>query len=284
GIPVVSLCPPDGSVEAQLTVIPSAEELCDSCSSLGRPSSSFQLYHQVPQRLETGACHSPQNHKCPHCSRHGSVKPHCCHSNTTCPHADRGVAVKSGHSCGSAHQASCHGSARSHWLHGSNESRTQTKPKHRHVVSVRNGGLYFIIRKYSQLLVDHPLVVLLGCAILLLGCSLAGLFIGSLPDFSDPLLGFQPRGTYIGVRLSSLSKLQQETGPGKTLSAVPQQLSKSFARSGVVSRGSNGSQLASRGRIKRMLAADFSLHTFLCDAPGKEDLNHPVLLIKQSFQ
>ncbi|XP_054909481.1 protein dispatched homolog 2 [Poeciliopsis prolifica] len=263
-IPVVSLRPPDGSVEAQLTVIPSAEELCDSCSSLGKPSSSFQLYHQVPQRLQTGGCHSPCHHKCPHCSRHGPVKAHCCHS---C-HADGGLAVKPGHSCGSGQQASCHGSARCHWLHGSNETRT--KPKQRHVASVRTGGLYVIIRKYSQLLVDRPLLVLLVCAILLLGLSLAGLFIGSLPDFSDPLLGFQPRGTYIGVRLSSLSKLQQETGPGKTLSAEPQQLSKSFAKASAVSRDSNGSQLVSRGRrVKRMLAADFSLDTFLCDAPGE---------------
>ncbi|XP_038142122.1 protein dispatched homolog 2 [Cyprinodon tularosa] len=268
-IPVVSLCPPDGSVEAQLTVIPSTEELCDSCSSLGRPSSSFQLYHQVPQRLHTGSFHSQQNPKCPHCSRHSSSQPHCCHSchsNTACPHGDGGVAGKSEHSCGSAHQASCHGSARCHWLHGSNESRAQTKPKQRHVVSVRTGGLYFIVKKYSRLLVDHPLVVLLGCAALLLGCSLAGLFFGSLPDFSDPLLGFQPRGTYLGVRLSSLSKLQQETGLGKSLSAVPQSLSK---RSGFVSRENNDSQLASRGRLKRMLAADFSLDTFLCDSPSE---------------
>lgn len=48
-IPAVSLCPPDSecATEAQLTVIQSEGELCDSCSSLGRPSSSCQLYHQV---------------------------------------------------------------------------------------------------------------------------------------------------------------------------------------------------------------------------------------------
>lgn len=46
-IPTVSLCPPDSSAEAQLTVIQPEGELWDSCSSLGRPSSSFQLYHQV---------------------------------------------------------------------------------------------------------------------------------------------------------------------------------------------------------------------------------------------
>lgn len=37
--------------------------------------------------------------------------------------------------------------------------------------------------------------------------------------------GFEPRGTYIGVRQSSLSELQENTGPGKTLSPLPQQLS-----------------------------------------------------------
>lgn len=48
-IPALSLCPPDSecATEAQLTVIQSEGELCDSCSSLGRPSSSCQLYHQV---------------------------------------------------------------------------------------------------------------------------------------------------------------------------------------------------------------------------------------------
>lgn len=41
---------------------------------------------------------------------------------------------------------------------------------------------------YTQVIVDYPLAVLVGCAMLLLGCSFAGLFIGPLPDFSDPLL------------------------------------------------------------------------------------------------
>lgn len=43
--------------------------------------------------------------------------------------------------------------------------------------------------------------------------------------------GYEPRGTYIGVRLSSLSVLQQNTGPGKTLSSLPLQLSKRSAES-----------------------------------------------------
>ncbi|KAF3844894.1 hypothetical protein F7725_008057 [Dissostichus mawsoni] len=218
GIPAVSLCPPDseGSAEAQLTVDQSDGELCDSCSSLGRPSSSCQLYHQVPQ---PGAYESQQNRICPHCNHYGPIKPNTCrdcHLNPTGPHAEGEVVMRAGRS--SAHQTSNHGAVRCHWLHGSNESKTK-KPTQRHVVTV----------SYSQVIVDYPLAVLVGCAMLLLGCSLAGLFIGPLPDFSDPLLGFEPRGTYIGVRQSSLSELQENTGPGRKLSPLPQQLSKRSA-------------------------------------------------------
>ncbi|XP_037550818.1 protein dispatched homolog 2 [Nematolebias whitei] len=266
-IPQVSLCPPDSSEEAQLTIFQSEGELCDSCSSLGRPSSSFQLYHQVPQRIQAGDCDSPQLRKCPHCSRLGPVKPYSCHSSGPC--AEGGLAAKAGCSCGSARQTPSHRPVRCHWLHGSNEGRTQ-KLKQRHVVTVRDGGLYCVVKNYSQVIVEYPLAVLLGCTLVLLGFSLAGLFVGPLPDFSDPLLGFEPRGTYLGVRLSSLSKLQENTGPGKTLSLLPPQLRKSLSRSAdVLSRGSNSSQVTSRGRTKRMLAADLSPHTFLCDAPDE---------------
>uniref|UniRef100_A0A8C5GKT8 Protein dispatched homolog 2-like n=1 Tax=Gouania willdenowi TaxID=441366 RepID=A0A8C5GKT8_GOUWI len=238
---MVSLCPPDSPTEAQLTVL-SDGELCDSCSSLGRPSSSIQLYHQNPR---TSAYDSPQLPKCPHCSHHGQVK----------PHGDMSAGLKVG--CSSSHG----GAVRCHWLHGSNESSTQ-KPKQRHVVAVR-----WVHRstksycRYSQLIVDYPLTVLLSCAVLLLGCSLAGLFISSLPDFSEPLLGFEPRGTYIGVRESSFSRLQENTGPGKALSPLPQQL-----RERSVDKSSKSQD---RLRFRRMLARDSSTDTFLCDAPGE---------------
>ncbi|KAM7403094.1 hypothetical protein PAMA_003833 [Pampus argenteus] len=258
-IPAVSLCPPDSvcTAEAHLTVIQSEGELCDSCSSLGRPSSSCQLYHQVPQGPRAAAYDSLHPRKCPHCSHHEPMKANTrqdCHSNTTGPHAEGGVAVKAGHGCSSANQTSRHSAVRCHWLRGSNEGGTQ-KPTQRHVVTV----------SYSQVIVDYPLVVLIGCAVLVLGCSLAGLFIGPLPDFSEPLLGFDPRGTYLGVRQSSLSQLLENTGPGKTLSPLPQQLSRSFG--GGIS--GDGGQDASRLRIKRMLARDSSPDTFLCDAPGE---------------
>ncbi|XP_071760357.2 protein dispatched homolog 2 [Centroberyx gerrardi] len=268
-IPAVSLCPPDSvcAAEAQMTVIQSEGELCDSCSSLGRPSSSCQLYHQVPQGPRSVALHC--------CGHHQPIKPntcHDCHSTTAGPHADcsaGGVVVKVGHSCSSTHQASCRGAVRCHWLHGSHEGGAH-KPTQRHVVTVRDGGLYWIPRNYSQVIVDYPLAVLVGCAVVLLGCSLAGLFIGPLPDFSDPLLGFEPRGTYIGVRQSSLTKLQENTGPGKTLSPLPQQLrERSVGGSVTCSGDAGGSQDAPRRRSRRMLDRDSSPDTFVCDAPGE---------------
>uniref|UniRef100_A0A8C8DUM9 Dispatched RND transporter family member 2 n=1 Tax=Oryzias sinensis TaxID=183150 RepID=A0A8C8DUM9_9TELE len=261
-IPVLSLCPPDGSAETQLAISQSDRELCDSCSSLGRPSSSFQLYHQVPHCLHD----SPKQKKCRHCSPCSSAKPHACHSNTAGCHGEGNVLVKVGHSSGSAHQTSSHGAVRCHWLHGSNESRAQ-KPRQHHVVTVRYGRLCSLLKSYSRLIVDYPSLLLLGCAVLLLGCSLAGCLIGPLPDFSDPMLGFEPRGTYIGVRLSSLSKLQENIGPGKAMTAVPQQLSGRLED--VFSQGSNGSRGSSRGLFKRMLATDASPDAFLCDAPGE---------------
>lgn len=48
--------------------------------------------------------------------------------------------------------------------------------------------LWHFLDSYSQVVVKYPLAVLVGCAVVLLGCSLAGLLIGPLPDFSDPLM------------------------------------------------------------------------------------------------
>ncbi|XP_068195449.1 protein dispatched homolog 2 [Antennarius striatus] len=266
-IPAVSLCPPDSdcAAEAQLTVIQSDGELCDSCSSLGRPSSSCQLYHQVPQDPRARGYDSLQPQICPHCRHYRPINSnicHNCHSNKTGPQSEGALVVKVRHM--DNRSSARHGAARCHWLHGSSKSGTQT-PTQRHGVTVRHTVLYCILRKYSQVIVSYPLAMLVGCVVLLLGCSLAGLFIGPLPDFSDPLLGFEPRGTYIGVRQSSLMELQKNTGPGKTFSSLPQQLKKRSAGPGEAA----SDQGSSARRIKRMLARHSSPDTFLCDAPDE---------------
>ncbi|XP_077477316.1 protein dispatched homolog 2 [Stigmatopora argus] len=256
GIPVLSLCPPDSAYPEQsnLNTLRAEREMCDSCSSLDRPSSSGKLYHQVP----TGQA---QLHKCSHCSPYNTLKSNmCCEPNSTSgPYAEPGMEVQMGHSCSFTHEGPDQlGLSRCRWLHGSREGGLQ-KATQRHVVTVGDGGLDCFVRNYSQILVDYPLEVLLGCALVLLACSLAGLLIGPLPDFSEPLLGFEPQGTDIGVRQSSLSRLRENTGPGKPLSFLPQQLNKS----GEERHNTSGF------RYKRMLAKDSNSDSFLCEGPGQ---------------
>ncbi|TNM95404.1 hypothetical protein fugu_016487 [Takifugu bimaculatus] len=262
-IPAVSLCPPDSDCADgfQLTVLDSEAELGDSCSSLGRPSSSCQLYQQGPQ---VGAYESLPPHKCHCCHHYVPAKPKACHnrhSNAGGPSGERGTVGQTLDHYGSAHQLSCHEAVQCHWLQGSKDSGAQ-KPAQRPGATVRDGGFSCVLRLYSRVIVNYPTVVLLGCVMLLLGFSLAGIFLGPLPDFSDPLLGFEPRGTYIGVRQSRLFLLQENTGPGKPLSHLPQQLNQSTGD------GSKGQDL-SRLRLKRMLATDSSPDTFLCNSPGE---------------
>ncbi|KAJ7989293.1 hypothetical protein DPEC_G00317980 [Dallia pectoralis] len=128
------------------------------------------------------------------------------------------------------------------------------------------------IPSYSQMVVEYPLAVLVGCAAVLLGCSLAGLLIGPLPDFSDPLMGFEPRGTYIGVRQSALAKLRGNTGSGKPLSVIPQQnlnneTAGSYREGGRGNTGGTWNRPVRRSR--RMLDRVSAQGTLLCDAPGE---------------
>uniref|UniRef100_A0AAV2JC70 Uncharacterized protein n=1 Tax=Knipowitschia caucasica TaxID=637954 RepID=A0AAV2JC70_KNICA len=250
--PTIALCLPEEHSEE---VLLSEGGLCDSCSSLGRPSSSCKLYHQVPQS-RLGPFDSPSPRLCPRSSQ----APGTCHS---CPRRGKhgcsleAVRLKEGQSFSSA-QSLCSGAVRCHWLHSSADSALH-KPTQ--APTVRDGGLSWIIKIYGQLLVEHPLGLLLGCALLLLACSGAAFLVGPLPDFSNPLMGFQPRGTYISLRESSLQQLLENTGPGRTLSLLPQALS---ARA-----GGSVSQNSSRARTRRMLARHFTPDPFLCDAPGE---------------
>ncbi|KAJ3613045.1 hypothetical protein NHX12_019301 [Muraenolepis orangiensis] len=210
------------------------------------------LYHQVPREAPGMAYHVAQSQRCS-CPSHKSSPGHDCRSNPTGAERSAGeMGPNARQSSSPANQASCHRPVRCHWPHGSHGRGTHGNAAQRHVVTVRAGGLYWIPKNYSQVILDYPLAVLVGSALLLLGCSLAGLLIGPLPDFSDPMLGFVPRGTNIGVRQSSLDKLQESAGPGKGLSG-----------------DLGGGQDLTRQRTRRMLNRDSSPDTFLCDAPGE---------------
>ncbi|XP_072313540.1 protein dispatched homolog 2 [Eucyclogobius newberryi] len=276
--PSIALCPP----EHQCTVDHSEEGLlsegglCDSCSSLGRP----YHHHIWGQSLNTWLCPSKcdtnegsaclQVQQISHLGPFDSSLPRTCPDSSqvgtcqSCPRSSWGkhecspnaIKMRGGQGLSSA-QSSCPGPVRCHWLHSSDDSGPHTLT---HARPVRDEGLSRIIRIYGQLLVEHPLALLLGCALLLLGFSGAALLIGPLPDFSNPLMGFEPRGTYISLRESSLQQLLENTGPGRTLSLLPQALQ----RVGGADRLNS-----SKARTRRMLARHSTPDSFLCDAPGE---------------
>ncbi|XP_038597017.1 protein dispatched homolog 2 [Tachyglossus aculeatus] len=95
------------------------------------------------------------------------------------------------------------------------------QPLQRHVVSVGHERAFRMPRSYSQLIAEWPLAVLLLCLATVLLCTLAGLLGGLLPDFSQPLLGFEPRGTDIGRKLAVWRTVEGHTGPQKALLLAP---------------------------------------------------------------
>ncbi|XP_030634226.1 protein dispatched homolog 2 [Chanos chanos] len=269
-IPEVSLCPPDSeTAEPYTEQSETAADQSDRCSA-HKPSSSSSshLYHQVSQGC---AYHSPQPKRCQCCEHRQPIRanPHLnphpinsshhqgCSANT----------VKTGaHSCSPSHLPSCYNKTQCHWLQGSRDNNNHKTVQH-HVVTVRNEGLYKIPKSYAQVIVEYPLAALVAFAAVLLGCSLSGVLIGPLPDFSDPLLGFEPQGTEIGIRLAAWSKLQQNTGPGKTLSLLPQQVMDKAAES--KGKDADGSRHHFRLRSRRMLGQESTDHAFFCNTPGE---------------
>ncbi|CAL8290582.1 unnamed protein product [Gadus morhua 'NCC'] len=268
GVPGRSLGPPGGVYGGgcQRTAVPSDGGRRGSCGSPASSSStSFQLYHQVPQDPPGMAYHLAQPRRCS-CPGPVPSPGQGAHPDPPGPRGDGpAVGTGAGQSSSSANQASRRQDASGcPYQHGGHGGGAHQGAQH-HVVTVRAGGLYWIPKNLSQLVLDYPLGVMLGCALVLLGGSLAGLLIGPLPDFSEPLLGFEPRGTAIGVRQASLDLMQQNTGPGKLLSYVPWQARDRTKMSGEVSAG----QAPPRQRPRRMLNRDSSPETFLCDAPGE---------------
>uniref|UniRef100_A0A8C5WLJ5 Dispatched RND transporter family member 2 n=1 Tax=Leptobrachium leishanense TaxID=445787 RepID=A0A8C5WLJ5_9ANUR len=77
---------------------------------------------------------------------------------------------------------------------------------------------FLVIRR---LITDWPLPILAIWLLLMLICTLAGLLVGQMPDFSDPLMGFESRDTNIGRKLMTWKTMQSNTGYKKMLSIYP---------------------------------------------------------------
>ncbi|KAM6181214.1 protein dispatched homolog 2 [Erethizon dorsatum] len=165
--------------------------------------------------------------------------------------------------------------------HGSNRSPSPASSQRdgiwkppsvqRHVVSVRQERAFRMPKSYSQLIAEWPVAVLLVCLAVILLCTLAGLLGSQLPDFSNPLLGFEPRDTDIGRKLEVWKALQALTGPKKLLSLSPDLEPNSSNSYGTLSPAAWGRAQDSLVRARRMVEPmeDKGQDSFFCGAPEK---------------
>ncbi|XP_036438134.1 protein dispatched homolog 1 [Colossoma macropomum] len=120
-------------------------------------------------------------------------------------------------------------------------------------------------KSYAELISDWPVVVLGVCTVLIVVCTLVGILVPDLPDFSDPLLGFEPRGTAIGQRLVTWNNMVKNTGYKATLANYPFKYADEQAKSHQEDRWSEDHY----ERDKRQAEWDFSKDSFFCDVPGE---------------
>nr|XP_054604513.1 protein dispatched homolog 1 isoform X1 [Nothobranchius furzeri]XP_054604514.1 protein dispatched homolog 1 isoform X1 [Nothobranchius furzeri]XP_054604515.1 protein dispatched homolog 1 isoform X1 [Nothobranchius furzeri] len=118
-------------------------------------------------------------------------------------------------------------------------------------------------KSYAELIADWPVVVLGVCTVLIMVCALVGILVPDLPDFSNPLLGFEPRGTAIGQRLVTWNNMIKNTGYKATLANYPFKYADEQAK--IHQEPSRPEDHADRD--KRQAEWDFRKE-FFCDVPG----------------
>ncbi|XP_072356348.1 protein dispatched homolog 1 isoform X1 [Scyliorhinus torazame] len=133
-----------------------------------------------------------------------------------------------------------------------------------HVHNIRPPRPFRFPRSYAALIADWPVVVLGLCTVLIVICALVGILVPDLPDFSDPLLGFEPRGTAIGQRLVTWNNMVKNTGYQATLANYPFKYAEEQAKSHRDDRWSDDPY----ERDKRQAEWNFHKDSFFCDVPS----------------
>ncbi|XP_061481105.1 protein dispatched homolog 1 isoform X2 [Rhineura floridana] len=129
---------------------------------------------------------------------------------------------------------------------------------------VRPARTLTLPKSYAALIADWPVVVLGMCTVLIVVCALVGILVPDLPDFSDPLLGFEPRGTAIGQRLVTWNNMVKNTGYKATLANYPFKYADEQAKSHRDDRWSDDHY----EREKREADWNFHKDSFFCDIPS----------------
>uniref|UniRef100_A0A8B9UB43 Dispatched RND transporter family member 1 n=1 Tax=Anas zonorhyncha TaxID=75864 RepID=A0A8B9UB43_9AVES len=150
-------------------------------------------------------------------------------------------------------------------LHHQWPDHFQHQPVQQHIARIRPARPFKLPKSYAALIADWPVVVLGMCTVLIVVCALVGILVPDLPDFSDPLLGFEPRGTAIGQRLVTWNNMVKNTGYKATLANYPFKYADEQAKSHQDDRWSDDHY----EREKRQAEWNFHKDTFFCDIPSK---------------
>uniref|UniRef100_A0A8C7E5F7 Protein dispatched homolog 1 n=1 Tax=Naja naja TaxID=35670 RepID=A0A8C7E5F7_NAJNA len=160
--------------------------------------------------------------------------------------------------------ACCLQSLPSFCLHHQWPEHFQHQPVQQHIANIQPARAVTLPKSYAALIADWPVVVLGMCTVLIVVCALVGILVPDLPDFSDPLLGFEPRGTAIGQRLVTWNNMVKNTGYKATLANYPFKYADEQAKSHRDGRWSDDHY----EREKREADWNFQKDSFFCDIPN----------------
>uniref|UniRef100_A0A803W9L8 Protein dispatched homolog 1 n=1 Tax=Ficedula albicollis TaxID=59894 RepID=A0A803W9L8_FICAL len=252
---------------------PRAKPSPNGCLQLnGTIKPSFlPLDNQRTQQMLSQCCHPcPYHHSL---SSHNSKQE--CHSVvgssapspiTSCcmqPHTEYSASICQKHT--PIYQpACCLQPSPSFCLHHQWPDHFQHQPVQQHIARIRPTRPFKLPKSYAALIADWPVVVLGMCTVLIVVCALVGILVPDLPDFSDPLLGFEPRGTAIGQRLVTWNNMVKNTGYKATLANYPFKYADEQAKSHQDDRWSDDHY----EREKRQADWNFHKDTFFCDIPS----------------
>ncbi|XP_045066169.1 protein dispatched homolog 1-like isoform X2 [Coregonus clupeaformis] len=229
-----------------------------SSSSSSHLTDSQRLSKLLPSTLSTTSSPSPPplSPPPPCCHRCPFHPPLCCHGNQQECHIFQTPALP-------LHPGSCclQASPPSLCLHHGWQEHLQNQPN---VAGLSPARPFRFPKSYAELIADWPVVVLGVCTVLIVVCALVGILVPDLPDFSDPLLGFEPRGTAIGQRLVTWNNMVKNTGYKATLANYPFKYADEQAKSHQEDRWAEDHF----DRDKRQAEWDFSKDSFFCDVPG----------------
>ncbi|XP_075060403.1 protein dispatched homolog 1 isoform X2 [Mixophyes fleayi] len=254
---------PPAAEEPRLKASPNG---CLSHNGAAKPCSLFPEHQRTP--IVPQCCH--------HCSYHpplssrqdcvpGTGGTTACAMNSGCsqPHSEFSPnSVCPNHPpmyhpvcCVQPSQSLCLHQWRDHFQH------QQVPP---HLVNIRAAKPFQLPKSYAALIADWPVVVLGMCTVLIVVCALIGILVPDLPDFSDPLLGFEPRGTAIGQRLVTWNNMVENTGYKATLANYPFKYADEQAKNHQVERWTEDHY----DREKRHVDWDFHKDSFFCAVPN----------------